>query len=90
MLTQAKEKTGSSGLDDNEEDFLPLVIEVGDTRSPRDTSRRYVIATSLGCGSIKQKIEIVSFEDMYLAEFFMEPETIEDLCLDKFFYGDCG
>ncbi|OIT23652.1 hypothetical protein A4A49_37167, partial [Nicotiana attenuata] len=85
LLTQAKEKTGNSGLDDNEEDFLPPVIAVGDTRSPRDTSRRYVIATTLGCGSSKQNIEIVSFEDMYLAEFFMEPETIEDLCLDKFF-----
>ncbi|OIT35990.1 hypothetical protein A4A49_61238, partial [Nicotiana attenuata] len=77
LLTQAKEKMGSSG-------FLPPVIAVRDTRSPRDTSRRYVIATSLGCGSSKQKIKIVSFEDMYLAEFFMEPETIEDLCLDNF------
>nr|XP_018624828.1 uncharacterized protein LOC108944362 isoform X1 [Nicotiana tomentosiformis] len=85
LQTQAKEKMGSSGLDDNEEDFLPPVIVVGDTRSPRDTSQRYVIATSLGCGSSKQKIEIVSFEDMCLANIFMEPETIEDLCLDKFF-----
>ncbi|KAG5573838.1 hypothetical protein H5410_063604 [Solanum commersonii] len=48
-----------------------------------DMSERYVTTTSLDCGSCKQEIGFNFFEDMYLAEFFLEP--IEDLYLDKFF-----
>ncbi|OIT00712.1 hypothetical protein A4A49_12621 [Nicotiana attenuata] len=84
FLTQAKEKMGNSDLDDNKEHFIPLINSVGDTRPQRDTSESYVIATYLACGSSKQKIEIASSKDVYLAKFLVEPETVEDLCLDQF------
>lgn len=50
-----------------------------------DMSERYVTTTSLDCGSCKQEIGFNFFEDMYLVEFFLEPESIEDLYLDNFF-----
>ncbi|KAH0661100.1 hypothetical protein KY290_027068 [Solanum tuberosum] len=53
--------------------------------SPRDMSKRYVTATSPVRGSSKQKIECEIFEEMHRVELFLEPKTIEDLCLDNFF-----
>lgn len=75
---------GNSDLDDNKEDSIPLINSVGNIRPQIDTSEIYVIATSLACGSSKQKIEIASSKDVYLAEFFVELEIVENLCLDKF------
>ncbi|KAK4351494.1 hypothetical protein RND71_030807 [Anisodus tanguticus] len=46
---------------------------------------RYITATSLDRGSSERQIEFEPLEDMYLADFFMEPETIADLYLHIFF-----
>lgn len=40
---------------------------------------------SLDCGASTQQIEFKTFEHTYVAEFFMEPETIAELCPDKYF-----
>ncbi|XP_049358495.1 uncharacterized protein LOC125823113 [Solanum verrucosum] len=50
-----------------------------------DMSGSYVTTISLDCGSCKQEIGFEFFEDMYLAEYFLEPESTDDLYLDKFF-----
>lgn len=44
-----------------------------------DMSERYATPTSLDCGSGKQELGFEFFEDVYLAEIFVEPESIEDL-----------
>ncbi|OIT29809.1 hypothetical protein A4A49_16541 [Nicotiana attenuata] len=49
----------------------------------RDMPVKYVTAPSLD--HVQWKIEVETFEDMYLAKFLMEPVIIEDLCLDKLF-----
>lgn len=38
--------------------------------------------------STENQIEIEPFNDMYLVDFFMEPETIMGLYLDKYFMGN--
>ncbi|KAF3661743.1 hypothetical protein FXO38_11534, partial [Capsicum annuum] len=62
-------------------------VQLFDECSPRNMSKRYVNTTSLDRSSSKQKIEFETFDDMYLADFFMEPET-EYLSLDKVFMGN--
>lgn len=44
-----------------------------------DISERYVLPTSLDCDSDIQELGFELLEDMYLAEIFVEPESIEDL-----------
>ncbi|KAG5629805.1 hypothetical protein H5410_001522 [Solanum commersonii] len=48
----------------------------------RDMSMRYVDVNSLASGSPKWKNDLESFEDWYLAVFFMEPVDNEDLYLN--------
>ncbi|KAM3287889.1 hypothetical protein P3S67_021319 [Capsicum chacoense] len=62
-------------------------VQLFDECSPRNMSKRYVNTTSLDRSSSKQKIEFETFDDMYLADFFMEPETYY-LSLDKVFMGN--
>ncbi|XP_016486037.2 uncharacterized protein LOC107806402 isoform X1 [Nicotiana tabacum] len=51
----------------------------------RDMSERYVTASSLDRGSSEQHINCETWDDLYLADFFMERETIVNLYLANFF-----
>ncbi|OIT03900.1 hypothetical protein A4A49_16632 [Nicotiana attenuata] len=56
------------------------------TESPqRDMLVRYVTEPSFDHDPSKWQIEYEIFEDMCIAEFLMEPETIEDIYLDNLF-----
>ncbi|KAH0742946.1 hypothetical protein KY290_030939 [Solanum tuberosum] len=59
------------------------VAQLIDECSPKDMSKRYVTTTSLVRSSNKPKIEFETCEDLYLAEFFLELATIEDLYYEK-------
>ncbi|KAG5617596.1 hypothetical protein H5410_017420 [Solanum commersonii] len=59
------------------------VAQLIDVCSPKDMSKRYVTAISLVRSSNIPKIEFETCEDLYLAEFFLEPATIEDLYYEK-------
>uniref|UniRef100_M1CQU0 Uncharacterized protein n=2 Tax=Solanum tuberosum TaxID=4113 RepID=M1CQU0_SOLTU len=48
----------------------------------RDMSMRYVDVNSLASGSPKWKTDLESFDDCYLADFFMEPVDNEELYLN--------
>ncbi|KAH0708855.1 hypothetical protein KY290_010369 [Solanum tuberosum] len=72
-------------LDEQASDPKHSEVQLLDEGSPKDMSKRYVTAKSLDRGLSKQKIEFETFDDKSLAEFLVEPETIEKLYLDDFF-----
>ncbi|WMV20068.1 hypothetical protein MTR67_013453 [Solanum verrucosum] len=54
-----------------------------------DMSGSYVTTISLDCGSCKQEIGFEFFEDMYLAEYFLEPERLL-VEVTKYLFADPG
>nr|XP_033513891.1 uncharacterized protein LOC117278531 isoform X2 [Nicotiana tomentosiformis] len=60
-------------------------VQLFDKSTHRDMSERYVTVTSLDRGTSEQHIEFETSDDLYLADCFIEPETIVNLSLDKYF-----
>ncbi|KAH0696184.1 hypothetical protein KY290_015824 [Solanum tuberosum] len=96
VVIEVQPDTHIKMLDEEASDPKHTEVQLFDEGSPKDMSKRYVIANSLDHGLSKQKIEFETFDDKTLAEFFVEPETIaeffvepetiEDLYLDNFFW----
>ncbi|OIT18667.1 hypothetical protein A4A49_55344 [Nicotiana attenuata] len=60
-------------------------VQLFNDSSHRDMPERYINATSLDRGSSERQTEFEVLEYMYLADFFMGPQTIVNLYLDKVF-----
>ncbi|KAH0670660.1 hypothetical protein KY290_026048 [Solanum tuberosum] len=85
VVAKVQPDTPFKMLDEQASDPKHSEVQLLDEGSPKDMSKRYVTAKSLDRGLSKQKIEFETFDDKSLAEFLVEPKTIEKLYLNDFF-----